>query len=193
MSRVACVPPMNTRRSFVCASLLTIASCVVAEEPENVAVEQPIVVDLCSVISNPLAYEHKLLRVTGDVSRGFEEFTLGRGSCGESTPLWLEYGGASPAEVIFCCVGEQAYPPNGKDPLWVEGIRTILIADQKFVQFDKWTKRLKRGKKVKSTLIGRLFAAGSYVDESGETVEIGYGHFGMSSLFVIQQVVAVKK
>ena len=61
------------------------------------------------------------------------------------------------------------------------------------MQFDKWTKRLKRGKKVKSTLIGRLFAAGSYVDESGETVEIGYGHFGMSSLFVIQQVVAVKK
>lgn len=156
--------------------------------------EHPVKIGICELISNPGLYDHKLVRVTGQVSRGFEDFTLRGRSCGDYFPLWLEYGGPQPAEVTFCCADQnQENGPNGKDPLYVDGIETSLKKDRKFKRFDKITKKLDRDETVGVTLEGRVFSAGTYTSESGEVVEFGYGHFGLHSLFVIQRVLRIDK
>jgi hypothetical protein len=149
--------------------------------------------DLCAVLNDPIRYQHKLIRVTGLVSRGFEDFSLSNSACKEQFGLWLEYGGPKPSETVYCCVGEESSQPNGRDPLRVEGIETSLRTDATFKRFDKNTKQLKRGRHVKATAVGRLFAAGTYTSDTGEEVSVGYGHFGMFSLLVIQEVIAVNQ
>jgi hypothetical protein len=161
------------------------------------AEEAAIDVPLCQLLSDPGAYNHKLIRVTGRVSRGFEDFGLHDPSCPEDktlTIIWLEYGGPEPADVVYCCVSDDATSkPNGKDPLRVGGIETSLLRDAMFRKFERLTTRLRRGKTVQATLTGRYF--------SGEKVELpdgrisweGFGHLGIASLFVIQQVIAVSR
>ena len=104
--------------------------------------------------------------------------------------MWLEYGGPRPAEVVYCCAGEQAHPPNGKDPLWIDGIQTSLVRDRALRRFDSL---LGETGEAQATLIGRVFAEGVYTSDSGEDFRVGYGHFGISSLFVIERVLEVQR
>jgi hypothetical protein len=173
---------------LVIVAVFAVSVPVHAQEPE-----QPQKVDICTLLADPLAYHHKLVVVTGRVSRGFENFTLRGAACSDALPLWVEYGGPQPAEVVYCCAGDQEHPPNGKDPLWIDGTQTSLNRDGVFRRFDSMTKRLRRGRTVKATLVGRVFSAGTYTSDSGEEVEVGYGHFGMHSLFVVQRVLEVAR
>ena len=154
------------------------------------AQDQPEAVEVCELLSNPAAYHHKLVRVSGRVSRGFEDFTIRGASCEDAFPLWLEYGGPKPAEVVYCCPGEQAHPPNGKDPLWIDGIQTSLVRNRALRRFDFL---LGQTGEVQSTIVGRVFAAGVYTSDSGEKVQVGYGHFGIFSLLVIERVLEARR
>jgi hypothetical protein len=181
-----------TRPTLALCLLLVIAPLSRSEQPTQA--EQPQAVDICELLASPGAYHHKLVRVTGRVSRGFEDFSLGGGNaCADAKRLWLEYGGAEPAQVIFCCTGKQENPPNGKDPLYIDGIQTTLRRNSMFRRFDIVTRRLRRNQTVGTTLVGRVFAAGTHTSASGEQEDVGYGHFGLFSLFVIQQVVNVSE
>lgn len=91
--------------------------------------EQPESADLCAVMADPVAYQHKLIRVTGRVSRGFEDFMLRATSCDDHRPFWLEYGGPTPSETVYCCVSPDADQPNGKDPLSVQRDRNIASCE----------------------------------------------------------------
>ena len=151
-------------------------------------------VPLCQLLGDPGAYNHKLIRVTGGVSRGLEDFSLHGPSCPKDkilTIVWLEYGGPEPAQVAFCCAASDApNTPNGKDPLWVEGIETSLLRDAMFGKFERLTAHLRRGKTIRATLVGRYFSGNKVELPDGRTSWEGFGHFGIASLLVIQQVIA---
>jgi hypothetical protein len=83
--------------------------------------------------------------------------------------------------------------PNGKDPLRVEGIETSLLRDAMFKKFERLTAHLKRGKTVRVTLMGRYFSGEQVELPDGRTSWEGFGHLGIASLFVIQQVIAVSR
>lgn len=42
-------------------------------------------------------------------------------------------------------------------------------------------------------LVVRVFSSGTYKDENGEEQEVGYGRYGLYSLFVLQRVEAVSR
>jgi hypothetical protein len=128
----------------------------------------------------------------GAVSRGFEDFTISDESCPTArTLVWLEYGGPEPAKVTYCCESEEPTShPNGKDPLRIGGIETLLVRDETFRRFDRMTSRLRRGKTVHASLVGWYFSGEEMTLANGEIRWVGYGHLGLHSLFVIEQVLS---
>ena len=83
------------RAIALCLLCLLLGGLSTTTKAEEAAIDVP----LCQLLSDPGAYDHKLIRVTGRVSRGFEDFGLHDPSCPEDktlTTIWLEYGGQSP-------------------------------------------------------------------------------------------------
>jgi hypothetical protein len=178
--------------AFCLFSLLLSVPSIAAEAGETVSEAS-----LCQLLHDPGAYNHKLIRVTGRVSRGFEDFSLHDPSCPEDkilTIVWLEYGGAKPAQVKFCCVASDApNKPNGKQPLWVDGVETPLLRDAMFGKFERLTVHLRRGETIRARLVGRYFSGDKVELPDGRVSWEGFGHFGIASLFVIQQVIAAAR
>jgi hypothetical protein len=145
---------------------------------------------VCQLQSDPVAYSHKLVKISGAVSRGFEDFTLSDAAC-TKTKIWLELGGVTGSQTIYCC--GQSAERNRKEPLSVEGIETSLIRDDAFERFELLTHGSPRlYGKARVTLIARYFPGN--LGSTGPSKEErwgGYGHFGMHTLLVIQQVLAV--
>lgn len=154
--------------------------------------EKPDKVSLCQIESDPATYNHKLLEVTGLVSHGFEDFSFFDPECSLSTHLWLEYGGKSKSDTIYCC-GSTAGRHRWKE-LVVEGIPIPLKKDEQFREFDKLIQPPfpsgTNGATVRATIVGRFFA-GELMDSPKQPRWGGYGHFACCSLFAIQQVKSV--
>ena len=144
-------------------------------------------VSLCQLLEDPSAYNHKLIKISGRISRGFEDFTLSDERCDTQQMVWLELGGTVGAEVVYCC--NVSAGPDRPSPLVVEGIETTIVRDAQFDTFQVLTKR--RGGAT-ATVVGRYFA-GTQQRLPGGTFWVGYGHLGMASLLVIQQVIAVDR
>jgi len=163
--------------TFITATLLT--SQARAEEIETVS--------LCQLLSDPAAFNHKLIQISGQIWRGFEEFTISDENCNNGNTVWLELGGNQGSEVMYCC--NVPVDPERPKPLVVEGIETTIVRDKLFRRFQELTKR--RGT-ARATVVGRYFS-GEQQTLPGGTFWMGYGHMGMASLLVIQQVVAVDR
>src|ERR1700681_4643540 len=92
--------------------------------------EKPDKVSLCQLKSDPAAYNHKLVEVTGLVSHGFEDFTLSDPTCSSWPAVWLEYGGKSKSGTMYCCgVTADRHRLKG---LVIEGIAIPLTKDDQF-------------------------------------------------------------
>jgi hypothetical protein len=100
--------------------------------------------------------------------------------------------GPEPAKVIYCCVSDDSLKPNGKDPLWVDGIETSLVRDRTLRRFDRLTQRDRRRNLVAATLTGRYFCGEFAEAPDGQSACQGFGHLGICSLLVIEQVVSVR-
>lgn len=143
------------------------------------------------VKSDPVAYNHKLLELTGFVEHGFEDFTFFDPHCASWPPIWLEYGGTVKSGTMYCC----GVTPDRKRPdeLVVENIRVPLIQDEQFETFDRLIHRSIRPDKytplVHAALTGRFFAGKP--SQIGKGTFSGFGHMGCCSLLVIQEVKSV--
>jgi len=158
--------------------------------PKICSAEEPVKVSVCDVLSNPATYNHKLVEISGDVSRRFEDFTLTDKTCKkQSFGIWLEVGGHIGSQVTYCC-GVTAEPKR-KDSLVVEGIDTTILQDKVFQKFQSLTLGKEGLGGAKVTIIGRFFS-GEKRTLPGGTFWMGYGHMGMFSLLVIQQVVTAQ-
>jgi len=178
---------LGPRLSILVAALVASAATP-ATLPESAPVEDA---DICAVLSNPFDYDHKMLRLRGLIARDFETFWIENPKCGDAQQLWIEYGGPRPADGVKWHDGPEN--PSEDAPLVIEGIRTSLVADAKFRKFDSMTKALKRGKRARATLVGWVVAAKVESDESGTTQDVGYGPYGIYSLFVVQKVEEVSR
>ena len=149
--------------------------------------DQPVKVSLCNLTNDPLAYNHKLIDVTGFVSHGFEDFGLFDPRCMTWPRIWLEYGGTTASGTMYCCgvTAERSRP----QPLVVEDIPIELKVDDSFNQFDKLTNR-GPDSLVHVSLIGRFFA-GEKFDFGNRPHWGGFGHMGCCPLLAIQQVISV--
>jgi len=150
----------------------------------------PLKASLCDILQNPGAYDDRLIEVSGKVTRGFESFTLSDGCNIKSAHVWLELGGKTGSQVMYCC--GVAVDPARKKSLVVDGIVTSLVQDARFQEFQKQTLVKTGYGQTRATLIGRFFS-GRKRTYPGGTYWVGYGHMGFFSLLVIQQVVAVSK
>jgi hypothetical protein len=180
-------PQFRVGISLVLAAVAS-AAATCAPAAENTLVVDA---DICAVLSNPFAYNHKLLRLTGSIVRDFETFWIESSQCADAEPLWIEYGGPKPADGPYW--HEAPEHPSPDAPLLIEGIRTSLIADARFQKFDSVTKSLRRGKRARATVVGWIIAAGVRKDDAGNEEESGYGPYGMYSLLVIQKVDSVSR
>jgi hypothetical protein len=140
-------------------------------------------VTVCQLLADPPAYNHKLVRITGQISFAFEEFTLNAEHCqGRTGPIWLEYGGTVKSGAI-----PQGRPRTRKQPLVIDGITTTLVKDSTFETFDA-SLHQPPAASLNATLMGTYFAGkpGAFANNEWG----GFGHFGMYSLLVIQQVIS---
>lgn len=181
--------PSALRRNLCwIVAALAISAPFAASSPESAIVEDA---DICAVLGKPFAYDHKLIRVTVSVARDFETFWIESPNCRDAKPVWIEYGGPNPADGPAWHEGPE--DPSKNDPLVIEGIVTSLVADENFRKFDSLTKSLKRGRRAQATLVGWIVSEGIDTDDAGNEEEVGYGPFGMYSLFVVQRVESVSR
>jgi hypothetical protein len=150
--------------------------------------EAPIKVTMCEVLQNPAAYNHKLIEISGSVSRGSEDFTFHDQECQNPNMIWLELGGTTGSRVMYCC-GVTTNPKRSA-ALKVDGIETTLVEDETFARFEKMTSRPGGYGTARVTVIGRCLS-GRKQKLPGGTFWMGYGHMGMATLLVIQQVLDV--
>ena len=143
-------------------------------------------VTVCELKNDPARYNHSTVILTGYFSRGFEDSTLSDPSCESRQWIWVELGGTRSVDVMYCC----GFTPRAyrEQELEVEGISLPLIEDAKF---DKYNRSLALGKNVKATVVGTFFS-GTKEQYSKDEPAIygGYGHMGIGSLFVVQEVLS---
>src|SRR2546423_8120550 len=64
---------------------------------------EPEKISLCQLKSDPAKYNHKLIKVTGFISHGFEVFSISDPDCPAWPGVWLEYGGTRASGTVYCC------------------------------------------------------------------------------------------
>jgi len=174
---------LRARKIGFLFGLLMFAPCFVADG----SYEEPIKIDVCKLKSDPAAYNHKLVQVTGFISHGFEDFTLFDPSCSSWPPVWLEYGGTAASGTMYCCGVTNAR--TRPKQLVIEKITISLVDDERFREFDKLIQR-KYDLVVHATVVGRFFS-GEQTQYPGGVFRGGYGHMGCCTLLAIQQVISV--
>ena len=145
-------------------------------------------VTLCDLAADPAAYDHRSIEITAFVSHGFEDFTLFDPRCPDADGrVWVEYGGRFASGTIYCCdVGDER---TREKPLVVEDVVTTIVENAKLRQFDHLVQR--RSESVVHAVLRGRFFAGEKTDLPGGTYWTGYGHFGLHSLVVIEEVLSV--
>lgn len=159
----------------------------VAETPSIVKTEA-IDVTVCDLKNDPAKYNKKPVKVSGNFARGFEVSALYDPSCKSDQVIWVELGGKRSVGVMYCC--GVAPTRTREEELEVEGIKMPLTEDTVFKKYDDL---LAKGKNVNATVVG-TFLSGEKMQfsEKAPTYYGGYGHFGIGSLFIVQQVLSAE-
>jgi len=145
-------------------------------------------VSVCDLKDAPAKYNHSVVKVSGYFSRGFEDSSLYDPRCKSRQWIWVELGGKKSVGVMYCC----GFSPKRtrEDELEVEGIKLSLTEDANFTKYDNF---LADRKNVKATVIGTFFSGKkTQYTKDGPAVYEGYGHMGIGSLFIVQQVLSVE-
>ena len=151
--------------------------------------DEPVAVSVCQLKNDPVAYNHKLLEVTGFVTHAARNFTVYDPTCPSWPAIWLEYGGSINSGTVACCktLSDRRRP----QPLVIENIALPLTDNQLFQDFDKAIQPPFRagqsGAVEHATLIGTFFA-GQQMETATEHYWGGYGYMGCCSLMAIQEV-----
>lgn len=174
---------------LICFSLFAAFALPAVCSAQNKVEPKPEKTSICDVLKNPAAYNHKLLEVTGFVTRGFEDSILFDPACDSRFNIWVDVGGKGGTGVMYCC----GFTPKKIRPedLVVEGITIPLVVDETYAIFDKALEPRPYGAMVRAKLVGRFFSGKKTKYPNGNEVWTGFGHMGMASLFAIQQVLSV--
>ena len=153
--------------------------------------EQPIKTTLCEIKKDPMAFNKKLVEVSGYGSHGFEDSMFEDPTCfwDDGRPgIWMEYGGTAATDTMYCC---GVTPSKEKKPLIVQGISVPLVRDGIFTHFDDLLHSEPRKEiSIRATVRARIFVATESIN--GRTLFAGYGHMGCCMLLAVEQVVSVE-
>jgi hypothetical protein len=145
-------------------------------------------VSVCDVLKDPKAFSGKNIRIHGEISSEFEDFTIYDRACGGRswTPVWLMFGGD--VDCPTPSTWNDVNRPKGQNVKF-GGLEYSLIKDggfQKFYAAITTRKNKKSVYQVTATLEGTFFA--------GDTEKPlgGYGHLGCCHLFIIHQISRVE-
>jgi hypothetical protein len=166
--------------------VLFLSKGVLGEGPKTS--EVPEAVTICALRADPPAYNHKRIKVTGLLSHGFEDFTLFDPRCTDGIGIWLEYGGVTSSETVYCC-GVSAERDRPKS-LVVDGLEIPLIRNSRFRALDRLLQK-PPDRIVHATIVGHFFVGEKQQLPGG--VFWGYGHFGCCPLLTIEEVVDVDR
>ena len=180
---------MLLRRTMLLASIFLL-QCATGGQASP---EQWMDTTVCALRRNPQQWNHKLIRVTGYVTHGYEESSLVDPACGDYSDgslIWMEYGGQVGSGTMYF---GPVSPRHRETDLVVEGLSNPLVEDEKFQKLDKMLQSRPNSRSVvvvPVTLQGRFFSGKKSKKERGSAFG-GFGHFGCCSLFVIEKVNSV--
>lgn len=185
------------RNLFILIAVYLISACSIPEMEAvfpyatitNFSNTGPIRASICDLERDPAGYNRKQIEISGFVTLGFENAALFDPKCSSKLSLWVEFGGKTRTRVAYCC--NESTDRAQKVDLVVEGVTIPLIIDEQFKNFDALLQQPGEPL-VRATLIGWFFPGEKMNSPTGEFWG-GYGHFGMNSLFVIQQVMPFEK
>lgn len=158
----------------------------------------------CELASDPAKFNHKVIRIQGLVSHGFEDFQLVDPECLRfGFSIWLTYGGKLQSNTAYCCPGESSQPER-TDQLEIEGIPLSISRDAHLETFSSLL-RNSQDTTVSATLIGHFFSGKRFDVADSPTPNLpggltltrptlwrGYGHMGCCSLLVIEKIDSIE-
>jgi hypothetical protein len=174
---------MRTTR-YLALSVFIFPIRLFAQQPE-----MPDKTTLCQIKKDPMAFNKKLVEVSGYASHGFEDSMFEDPTCfeGEGRPgIWMEYGGTAATDTMYCC---GVTPSNEKKQLVVQGVTVNQLRNPLFEQFDKLLhSQPKKEISIRATVLARIFAT----PETAKGAPFaGYGHMGCCMLLAVEQVLSV--
>lgn len=168
------------------AALLMLLMATLPVFAQSDSAPNPLPEKYCEISRDPAAYNHRLVRLTGFVTHGFEDFQMVEPTCPtQDFHIWLMYGGKAESNTPYCCPGESSRDTRS-NVLTVEGIQVPLVNDHEFQQFTELLRK-ESDTTVRATVVGRFFS-GEKVSDNTSTHWRGFGHMGCCSLLVLEQV-----
>ena len=143
---------------------------------------------VCEVLSKPLSFNGKIVRIKGTVSAGFDHFIIKGDQCGHKiNGIWLSYPEGTKAKSGPAAVVQIQAAKNftGEVPAVQQIPVTLDKKDKEFKEFDSLLSTPNKGEglclgciryEVSATLVGRLDAVESATlqrDKAGKIVGIG--------------------
>jgi hypothetical protein len=160
---------------------------------------------VCDILSNPVSYDEKIVRVKATVSSGFEEFAVKDPSCHQAiNAIWLAYPEGAKAKAGPAAFLQLQLAKNNPTPVTTPSRLAVKLDKNKdFKQFDSLLSTpYKAGGMclgctryvVTATLVGRLDGvkdAGIARDSSGKVIGAnGFGNLNLYQARLVLQSVA---
>jgi hypothetical protein len=172
-----------TKHVAATIALLCSGLCYGSPDPEQI-----VSTTFCELASNPELFNHKLVKLSGDVTHRLRQLTIATDGCMPNlSSVWLDYGGLIKAPSIY---NSNEVDRTRTELPQVEGVSVPLVDDSLFRKFDEMIAGFSDEPKVRVTLIGRYFA-GHQQQLSEYKFWNGYGRLGCCTLLMIQQIVEV--
>jgi hypothetical protein len=144
---------------------------------------------LCTVLKDPLAYDHKYVKIRGTVRLGFEDFTLHSLDCETKPQIWLMFAGDVATPAVSTWNDTERTPGQN---LVFAGNSFSLNKDDNFVKFFSLiTARSDKNPvyRVTATLTGGFFAANAkLLSSGGSKLTSAYGHLNCCHLLLITSI-----
>jgi hypothetical protein len=159
---------------------------------------------VCDVLSNPLAFDGKMVRLTATAVTGFDEFVIQGSGCNSEGSIWLSYpsgtkGKAGPAALLRLQLAKNAAHLADAP----ERVPVTLQRDGQFSRFDSLLATPFKSRMmclgcsryaVSATMVGRLDAVatpGLIRDSSGKVTGLsGFGNLNMYRARLVLQSVS---
>ena len=165
---------------------------------------QAVDASVCDILKNPASFNGKIVRVSGTVAAGLDQFVIKGAGCGQTVnAIWLAYPEGTKAKAGPAAVLQLQPAHNFAGTVAaVERAPVTLDKDKVFKQFDSLLSApYKQGgiclgcikNEVTATLVGRLdgVAAGLHRDSSGKIVSLaGFGNMNAYSARLVLQSVS---
>jgi hypothetical protein len=183
------------KRLFAIALMCAFSCCLHAQAVDTT---------VCEILKNPVSFNGKIVRITGTVAAGFDQFAVRGAECGQKVDaIWLSYPEGTKAKSGPVAVLQLQPAKNFTGPVAAVERKPVELEKSKdFKQFDSLLTAPIKGDglclgcvryTVKATLVGRLdgVKAGILRDKAGKITAIsGFGNLNAYSARLVLQSVS---